>query len=149
DLAMAALRRDDKKLAAEKFRASLRLREARVREHPDAAAQHDLMTTMARCGEHRQAADLAERARREASDDPGTLFAVACCRAVCGGGVGQDKPVGELTADDSRLRDHYAGLAVDALRQAVARGYRDVVSLETDPDFDPIRDRPGFKDLLA
>ena len=37
---------------------------------------------------------------------------------------------------------------LDCLRKGKARGWADVVSLETDPDLEPIRDDPAFRALL-
>lgn len=45
-------------------------------------------------------------------------------------------------------RETYAGLAVAALREAVAAGFKDLDRLQTDPDFDPIAQHPRFKDLI-
>ena len=149
DVATAALRRGDKALAAEKHRAALEIRAERARGREELTAQKDLMVSLARCGEHRRAEEIALRARKQAPDDRGTLYDVACCFAVCCEAVAPEKAAAELTAEERQLRDHYADLAVQALRDAVARGHRDVVSIETDPDFDAIHDRPGFKSLLA
>ena len=46
------------------------------------------------------------------------------------------------------IRD-YTDRAVECLRKAKARGFADVVGLETDPDLEPIRDEPGFRALIA
>ena len=45
-------------------------------------------------------------------------------------------------------RQRYAGLAIDALRQALADGFQDVKKLEQDGAFDAIRTRADFKALL-
>jgi hypothetical protein len=37
----------------------------------------------------------------------------------------------------------------EALTQAVAQGFKDVVILETEPDLDSLRDQPTFQALLA
>jgi tetratricopeptide (TPR) repeat protein len=46
-------------------------------------------------------------------------------------------------------QEKQAGLAVAALRQAVARGYKDLKRLTADEDLAPLRPRRDFKDLLA
>ena len=140
DLGLTALRRGDKALAAEHFRGSLRIREARARDRGNVGAQVDLMMTLARCGEHRRAADLASRVRQDRPDDLGSLVDVACCYAVCGGAV---------APEEGGLRERYTGQVIEALGRAVARGYRDLVNLETEPDLDALRDQPAFKALLA
>src|SRR5262249_30824005 len=140
DLGLAALRRGDKALAAEKFRASLRIREARARDRTNVGAQIDLMVTLARCGEHRRAADLATRVGQRQPDEASSQVDVACCYAVCSGAV---------APEEGGFRERYVGQALEALRRAVARDYRDLVNLEAEPDLDAVRDQPAFKDLLA
>ena len=149
DVATAALLRGEKTLAAEKYRASLEIREARARGRAEAAVQKDLMITLARCGEIRRAAAIAERISKECAGDPGSLTDVACCLATCSAMVAAGKPADTLTAQERSLREQYANQALEALRQAVAQGYRNVVNLETEPDLDALRDQPGFKSLLA
>jgi hypothetical protein len=59
-------------------------------------------------------------------------------------------------AEDARLpeaqrravADAYARRAVELLREAVARGFKDVHELKTLPDYDPLRRRDDFKKLL-
>jgi serine/threonine protein kinase len=45
-------------------------------------------------------------------------------------------------------RDAQAGRAMSALRQAVARGFRSLDALRTDPCLDPLRERPDFQVLV-
>jgi hypothetical protein len=104
------------------------------------AVQKDLMISLARCGEHERAADMADRIRKGAASDPGSLVDVACTFAVCSGAV---------AANEGQLRERYAERALEALRQAVAQGYRDVINLETEPDLDALRDRPEFQAILT
>jgi tetratricopeptide (TPR) repeat protein len=146
--ALAAQRRGETALAADKYRAALAIREARTRRQMDLVALRDLMVTLARCGEYGRAAEMAGRVRKQSGTDLGSLIDVACCFAICSDVVAASKPAGELTPEQSRLREHYAGQALEALQAAVARGYRDVVNLETEPDLDAVRERPNFKALL-
>jgi serine/threonine-protein kinase len=150
DLAAAALRRGDPKIARKHFQESLALREARYRREPKVAdSRKDLMVTLARCGEHVRAAQMAQELWRESMSESGSLVAVAYCLAGCVAAVGQGKDAKQLTVDECKLRDGYRSQAVDALRQAVTLGYRDVVNIETDPDFDPLRGDAGFQLVLA
>jgi hypothetical protein len=43
----------------------------------------------------------------------------------------------------------YGDRALAALRQAVAKGYKDAASLKKDPALDPLRQRDDFRQLLA
>ena len=45
------------------------------------------------------------------------------------------------------MRAH-ADQAMATLRRSVAAGYRDLLSLRTDPDLDPLRSRQDFRMLL-
>jgi tetratricopeptide (TPR) repeat protein len=141
DLGNAALRRGDKTLAAQNYLASLEIREARVRgPHPDLGARKEVMVTLAHCGQHRRAADIAAQVRQEAPNDSWAQLDVACCYAICSGGVGPE---------EAALREQYVGLAMEALQKLITLGYRNVVNLETEPDLDAVRDRPEFKAVVA
>jgi hypothetical protein len=62
-----------------------------------------------------------------------------------------------LAAKDAKLPDaqrkelanSYADRALEALRQAVTRDYKDAANLKKDPDLDPLRGRDDFQKLLA
>ena len=43
----------------------------------------------------------------------------------------------------------YADQAMAMLRDAVAKGYKDVVHMKKDTDLDPLRQREDFKKLVA
>jgi eukaryotic-like serine/threonine-protein kinase len=149
DVALAALQRGDKDVAAEKFQSSLAIRETRAKGRDDSVVQTGLMWTLAHCGQHVRAAEIAERLRKQAPDDRGRLFDVACCYALCRGAVAPEKSANDLIPDEVRLRDEYAKRALDTLSQAVAHGFRDAVGIETEPDLDTVRELSGFKTLLA
>jgi serine/threonine-protein kinase len=138
DEGTAALRRGDGPRAAEKFAAALKIREALPGKTQDVAVQKELMLSLARCGEHRRATDIARRLREQFPDESGHLYDVACCYAIC---------AGPATADD-KAQAAYLGLALDVLGQAVTRGYRDTGNMATDPDLDAVRDQPRAKALL-
>jgi serine/threonine-protein kinase len=140
DVATAALRRGDKARAAEKYGESLKIREARAKGRDDATLQTELMWTLAHCGDHARAADIAKRLREQELEDRSRLINVACCYSLCSAAV---------APDEVRLREDYTKQSLDALRQAVQHGYRDVINIETEPDLDPVRDQPAFKELLA
>jgi serine/threonine-protein kinase len=138
DVGTVALRQGDGPLAAEKFAACLKVREALAGKSKDVSVQKELMLALARCGEHRRAADIARRVVEQSADDAGQLYDVACCYAIC---------AGPATADE-KARQQYAALALDTLEQAVARGFRDVGNMETDPDLDALRDQSRVKALV-
>jgi serine/threonine-protein kinase len=84
---------------------------------------------------YREAADVLRKVPRPAADD---LYELACARAACGLLAGD----GEA---DGRRKD--ADLALEALRKAVAAGYRGIERLDKDREWDGLRSDPAFKKL--
>jgi tetratricopeptide (TPR) repeat protein len=74
-------------------------------------------------------------------------YNLACDLALCATLVGKSQ--GELTAQEQAERSRYADQSLEALRQAVAAGFRDVERLNKNRHFDPLRSRDDFKKLLA
>jgi eukaryotic-like serine/threonine-protein kinase len=73
----------------------------------------------------------------------GDLYDLARCRALLAGSdVGPDS---DVSAGEARSR---ADRAMEALRRAVAAGYRDQARMRVDTDLDPLRDREDFRLLL-
>jgi tetratricopeptide (TPR) repeat protein len=134
-----AARLQDRPAAEGYYRECLKIREEMAAADPkNDRKQMKLIVPLARCGEHRRAAEVAERLRAGKAADTELLFEVACGYALCS----------EAAPDDPELRRRYAERAVGALEEADAKGYKDVASIETDPDLDPIRELPGYKALL-
>jgi hypothetical protein len=57
----------------------------------------------------------------------------------------------KLTAvkDQTRLHDHYTSTAIELLRQAVAKDWRDLANLRNDNDFRELRPLADFQRLLS
>jgi tetratricopeptide (TPR) repeat protein len=85
-----------------------------------------------------QAADAALEQRSLAGGDPGQLYEAAAGLGRCVARLGEGTPE----------RAKYAELALETLRQAVARGFKDAPRLEKDPAFAPLRGRAEFGPLL-
>jgi hypothetical protein len=81
-------------------------------------------------------ATLEGIARRTARDS----YDLACIAAQTSVVLGQQQ---------SGLGEAEAVRATEALRQAIAAGYRDVSHLENDADLDPLRTRKDFQQLVA
>jgi serine/threonine-protein kinase len=79
--------------------------------------------------------------------DPAELYAVArgLAQTARTAGAGQ----ATLSDADRAERERVAGLALAALAEAVRHGFRDAARLRTDAAFAPLRDRDGFRQLLA
>ena len=86
---------------------------------------------------------LAEKAPQAAPH----RYNLACELALCVPLMGPGKA--EPTAQEQAERRRHADEAVEALRQAVAAGFKDLKKLQKDPDLDALRAREDFKQLLA
>jgi tetratricopeptide (TPR) repeat protein len=98
----------------------------------------ELMLILPRCGQHARAAGEAAKLRNSKSIDREVLVEVAQCYAQCAAAV----------PDNPELSRQYRENAHEALTQAVAQGFKDLVILETEPDLDALRDQPTFQALL-
>ena len=130
----------DSATARTRFDECLAMREKIAARDPrNESRQRELMLAVARSGDHRRAAMLAERIRT-GQDDPERLIDLARCYAQCSAAAATDAPAST---------EAYAERAEATLRDACAAGYRDGVTLLTDPEFNPIRERPGFAALIG
>jgi hypothetical protein len=135
----AARRLNDAAGADKCFRACLQIRnELAARDPRNDRARMDLILVLPHCGEHEQAANLAETLRSGRQNDRELLLIIARCYAQCAAAVSGDTP----------LAARYKQKALESLKAAVARGYSDIMMLESAPDLDPVRGRPEFKELL-
>jgi hypothetical protein len=66
------------------------------------------------------------------------VYNAACAFALC-------VPL----ADKEEAREKLAARAVELLKQAVARGYKNAAHMRQDPDLDRLRQRDDFQKLLA
>jgi hypothetical protein len=80
----------------------------------------------------REATEVATNAASTASD----AYDCACAASVAS------------AAPKNTAADAHAALAVELLRQAVAKGYADIPHLLADADLAPLRSRPDYADLL-
>jgi eukaryotic-like serine/threonine-protein kinase len=95
--------------------------------------------SLARAGNHVEAAAEANTLAESAGLNGGALYDLACVFTLAAAAV----------KDDAKLRDQYAARAVELLRQAVAKGFKDATHMKKDIDLDPLREREDFKKLLA
>jgi eukaryotic-like serine/threonine-protein kinase len=109
----------------------------------------ELMLSLARCGQHTKAAELADAIRKATSGDSAFLFSAACGYALSIPAVAHGKDKDKLTPEERALQQRYADKAIDTLREALAKRFDDPVTLETDPDLAPMQNDPRLKELLA
>jgi tetratricopeptide (TPR) repeat protein len=109
-----------------------------------------LMLARARSGDHVAAAKLADRVYQTAAGNSAYLFQAACGYALCASAVGGARqPADKAGAEAGSAADAYAQKAIQILREAIDKGYKDRVSLRCDPDLMPLQDRPDFVELLT
>ena len=72
-------------------------------------------------------------------NDEHMYFQVACGYALSAAAAGTD----------AALVRRYTAAALDCLKKDKEKGWTDVVTLETDPDLEPLRTDPTFQALLA
>ncbi|MFN0159240.1 MAG: protein kinase domain-containing protein [Bacteroidota bacterium] len=95
--------------------------------HPDDARSRNYYATeLAQVGRKEEAKAELKKSLELSPDDPLMMYNSACCY--------------------SRLGEN--GLAIEALRNSIAAGLEDYDWIRTDPDFDGIRNEPGYIELL-
>jgi len=137
--ATCALHSGDPAGAKAGYRRCLEIRKKLATEPKAKMPQVDLMVALARCGEHAEAAKIAEALVATPPKDEHLYFQAACGYALAAGAA----------ARDAALVQRYTAAALDCLRKGKQSGWADVVSLETDPDLEPIHNLPAFQSLLA
>jgi tetratricopeptide (TPR) repeat protein len=88
---------------------------------------------LARRGRVADAAATALIVRGLKPEDGSNLYDVACCYALC----------------VPTARAEYVARALGELRAAADHGFRDVETIESDPDFDALRAEPGYRAFVA
>ncbi len=94
--------------------------------------------SLARAGDHAKALAEANILAESTDAIDATFHDLACICAAAAAAV----------KDDAKLQDQYAARAVELLRQAIAKGYKDIEHLKKDDDLKVLREREDFKKLL-
>ena len=98
-----------------------------------------LMLALARCGEHVEAAKIARELLATPPKDERLYFLTACGYALAASAAKGD-PV---------LVRKYTDAALVCLRKGKDRGWAEVVTLEINPDLEPIRNDPAFQKFVG
>jgi serine/threonine-protein kinase len=136
--ATCALQMGDKAGSDASYERCLQYHKELARDPKAKSLQADLMLALARCGDHAEAAKIAESLVATPPRDENLYYRSACGYALASAAV-RDDSVAKI----------YRDAAVRCLQQAKARGWNKIVSLQTDPDLEPIRKAPEFQVLLA
>ena len=125
-------------VAAGHFEESRRLRAALgAIDGRDTQGLVEWMLALGRCGKAAEARALSWFLLKQAGRDRRVLFQTACGLAVAAAG-----------AADPALAERCRERAFQVLGDLVASGWKDRVTLETDPDLAVVRDDPRFQQLL-
>jgi serine/threonine-protein kinase len=136
---VVAARAGDSAAAASSLRECLEIRqELADKDATSYRKKLALLEVLARIGTHAKADRLAEQLRLGHEKDAEFLISAARCYAQCMLAV----------PDQSAFRQRYLRLALAGLEAALKQGYKDLMTLETDPDLDPLRESPEFKNVL-
>src|SRR5262249_44406613 len=100
----------------------------------------------AQLGDYPRAANEAGEMAREEGLTPVDHYNVACVYSRCSEAAGKDAMLSVPERD--RRKERYARQAVDALVRALARGFKDLPAIQTETDFEPLRNREDFQRLL-
>jgi tetratricopeptide (TPR) repeat protein len=136
---VVAGRAGDPAAAARCFRECLEIREGLAGQDVSSYRKRvDLLEVLARAGAHERAAQLAEKLRLDHQKNAEFLICAARSYAQCSSAV----------PGKSTLQRQYREMALAALQTALEQGYKDLITLETHPDLDPVRESPAFQQLL-
>ena len=136
------------------FERCLEIRKKLAESAPDDIGfQQALMFPLARLGRVDAAAAIADALRSKFPEDSGNLYFVACCYALCA----EAQRKGPAIAESSRIQatgqtpdraKEFESLAIDVLRDAVAKGYTDTHMMWVDPDLAILRGHDEFRRLV-
>jgi eukaryotic-like serine/threonine-protein kinase len=137
--ATCALHAGDADAAADGYRRCRDLYKLLATEPKAKVARSGLMLALARCGEHAEAAKIADSLMATPPQDENHYFLTACGYALAAGAA---------RGDDALVRQ-YTKAAIASLRKGKERGWAEVVALEIDPDLEPIRKDPALQSLIS
>jgi hypothetical protein len=88
----------------------------------------------------------AAKMKKRGGDNATGLYNAACLYALCAGAAKSPSPPAPLP--DGARGEKLADEAMQLLRQAVAKGYKDIKHLKKDEDLRTLREREDYKKLL-
>jgi tetratricopeptide (TPR) repeat protein len=118
----------------------------RLEPEPAASTRLRRAMTLLHLGDHAAAAAAARQMAAQKGIKPDDMYNAACVYSRSAAALQKDTALSET--DRARLRGAYTQEALGLLREAFARGYRDIAQLKKDPDLDALRDRVEFRKLV-
>jgi serine/threonine protein kinase len=137
-LGMFAVTQHKSEDAAKRFQDALKIRNDMSQVEPDNQtwrAAYGL--ALARVGQTAEASKVADQFGSSCPNSATMQFQAARTYAICSSK--------EETTDKKRA---FADKALIAMRSAIAAGWKDPLLFETDPELTPLREAPGYKELL-
>jgi tetratricopeptide (TPR) repeat protein len=107
----------------------------------------DLAKTLLRLGNHAEVARVAEKLSGVFPENPAGWYEAGGFLAQCATLAQKAPALGD--GERHELTRRYADQAMQMLRAALAKGFRDVEHLKQNQGLDPLRSRADFKELLA
>ncbi len=124
---------------------------SRPTDHGFRQSYRDLLVAVAQSrlglADHARLATAADDLARFGYDPANDTYDAACLVCRCMTLADKDAQLAE--ARRKELAQSYADRALALLRQAVARGFKDVARMKKDADLEPLRTREEFKKVLA
>jgi serine/threonine protein kinase/tetratricopeptide (TPR) repeat protein len=102
---------------------------------------------LARRGDYLRATEELQIAARQENLSASHVYDTACAFSLASAAADHDAHLS--AAERLRLKARYADQAMDFLRQAAAKGWRNPAVIKEDHDLDPLRAREDFKRLSA
>lgn len=135
--------------AADHHQAALKLRQRLAADDPTSVEElAGLLLSLASCGQHEEAHQLAEALRKSDAPDGYVLHKVAAGLALCATAVARQQTADDAPENAAELIESYSASAVEALRSAVAHGQRLTAETALDPDFEALHARADFQELI-
>jgi tetratricopeptide (TPR) repeat protein len=135
--------------AAEHHQTALELRQRLVADDPTSAEeQTGLMSSLACCGRHAEASQIAQTLQAANANDGYVLYKLAAGFALCASAAARQPAAEGSPPSAAELVERYAQSAMEALRTAVASGFQLTAEAALDPDFEYLHDREDFRKLL-
>jgi serine/threonine-protein kinase len=106
-----------------------------------------LAATLLDLGDHANAAKAAAELARVAAEPANDAYKAACFLSRCVPLAEKDSTLPLVQRQE--LATSYGKRSLEALREALAKGYKDIAHLQKDKDLDPLRQRDDFQKLLA
>jgi hypothetical protein len=98
-------------------------------------------------GDYLPAVEEAEAAAQREDLKALSSYIVGCVYSQSASAAGKDPKLSPVKR--AELKERYEAKAMEFLRQAVAKGHRNLAAFRADRDLDPLRGRDDFKKLVG